>query len=357
MLTLAFYIPSLRWMVPAGAILGSAPAFYTIWGTWRVASLVLPSRVYEKGDEFLYSLYQKLILFFFEKTLDTKIEFYGNFKEILEKHENAIVLMNHQSTVDWLMASILGVRGKSLGSIRYILKDGLKYIPLYGFYFRQHSCIYIKRSGKFKEDKMVKDLQQYGAGKTPFWMIIYPEGTRFKPNLMIKEIINSITVENPFMNIMTPRFKAFQLCNNHLKNKCAAIYDITIAYSSTLGRNYTRLVAPSLAEYLQGECPLVQINVIRYDISQVPSTEEDAKLWLQNVFKEKDRLLTCFYNNKSFEGEKHVISVPFFSYLPSLLIFSTVNWFFAFSERGPSLYWKITLFGTLTGWAWMTIRS
>ena len=32
-----------------------------------------------------------------------------------------------------MLASVQG----SIGSIRYILKDGLKYFPIYGFYFRQ----------------------------------------------------------------------------------------------------------------------------------------------------------------------------------------------------------------------------
>ena len=39
--------------------------------------------------------------------------------------------------VDWIIADMLAVRQGSIGQIRYILKDGLKYFPLYGFYFRQ----------------------------------------------------------------------------------------------------------------------------------------------------------------------------------------------------------------------------
>ena len=39
--------------------------------------------------------------------------------------------------VDWIIADMLAVRQGSIGRIRYILKDGLKYFPLYGFYFRQ----------------------------------------------------------------------------------------------------------------------------------------------------------------------------------------------------------------------------
>ena len=44
-------------------------------------------------------------------------------------------------SVDWVIADMLAIRQKSLGHIRYILKDGLRFFPLYGFYFRQVSLI------------------------------------------------------------------------------------------------------------------------------------------------------------------------------------------------------------------------
>ena len=39
--------------------------------------------------------------------------------------------------VDWMVADMLAARQGTIGHIRYILKDELKYVPLYGFYFRQ----------------------------------------------------------------------------------------------------------------------------------------------------------------------------------------------------------------------------
>jgi hypothetical protein len=65
MLTLPYYMQSMRWVVPAGFLLGSAPVYYAVWGGWRIVSAVLPARVFEAGDEIMYSMYQRLILFFF----------------------------------------------------------------------------------------------------------------------------------------------------------------------------------------------------------------------------------------------------------------------------------------------------
>ena len=53
--------------------------------------------------------------------------------------------------VDWAVADMLAVRQGSIGHIRYILKNGLRWFPLYGFYFRQVKFynLYIRRKNKF----------------------------------------------------------------------------------------------------------------------------------------------------------------------------------------------------------------
>ncbi len=39
--------------------------------------------------------------------------------------------------VDWVIANMLAIRQGSLGHVRYVLKNDLKWIPFYGFYFEQ----------------------------------------------------------------------------------------------------------------------------------------------------------------------------------------------------------------------------
>ena len=38
---------------------------------------------------------------------------------------------------DWIIADMLAIRQSALGHVRYVLKDGLKWLPLYGYYFSQ----------------------------------------------------------------------------------------------------------------------------------------------------------------------------------------------------------------------------
>ena len=53
---------------------------------------------------------------------------------------------------------MVAVRQGSLGQLRFVMKDGLQWLPLYGHYFYQHGCIYVRR-GQFSQDKMVRGLE------------------------------------------------------------------------------------------------------------------------------------------------------------------------------------------------------
>ncbi|RMX44317.1 hypothetical protein pdam_00018856 [Pocillopora damicornis] len=138
MLTALGHIQLLRFVGPAVVVFGVAPYYLITWLAWRLASLPLSRRVFERGDEIMYDSYQSLICFFFETLTGAEVILYGD-QIPWNKQENVIVICNHQSSVDWIITDFLAVRQGSLGRLRYILKNGLKYFPLYGFYFAQAS--------------------------------------------------------------------------------------------------------------------------------------------------------------------------------------------------------------------------
>lgn len=66
LLSLVLHMYSLRSVLPAAVMLGSAPTYLLAWGAWRLLSACLPSRVYQAVDDRLYCVYQSMVLFFFE---------------------------------------------------------------------------------------------------------------------------------------------------------------------------------------------------------------------------------------------------------------------------------------------------
>ncbi|GIX84187.1 1-acyl-sn-glycerol-3-phosphate acyltransferase epsilon [Caerostris extrusa] len=139
-----------KMVVPTIVMFGVVPQYFLIWITWRFMSCLLPSWIYQAGDDIYYTVYQKFVLFFFEHITGTKLFLYGNL-EFVSKKERVIYISNHQSTVDWVIVHMIADRQGSIGHVRYVMKDSLQLVPLYGFYFYET------------------------------WMVIFPEGTRFNP--------------------------------------------------------------------------------------------------------------------------------------------------------------------------------
>lgn len=99
-----------------------------------------------------------MVVFFFEHATRLKVYVAGDVEVLRNRKEKVLYLSNHQSTVDWVCCNLLAIRQGSLGHLRYVMKNTLQKLPLYGFYFYQHGCIYVKRGG-FSQVKMERALQ------------------------------------------------------------------------------------------------------------------------------------------------------------------------------------------------------
>ncbi|XP_037127664.1 1-acyl-sn-glycerol-3-phosphate acyltransferase epsilon-like isoform X1 [Syngnathus acus] len=290
LLSFVVHTYSLRYWFPATVMLGTAPVYLLFWGAWRILSTLLPVRLYHTLDDRLYCIYQSMVLFFFENYTGVEIIIYG---DIPKKKENVIYMSNHQCTADWIIADMLAIRQSALGHVRYVLKDGLKWLPLYGWYFSQHGGIYVKRSAKFNQEAMMKKLVSQNQSGAPMYLVIFPEGTRYNP-----ELKNVITDSQAFAtkeglavlrHTLTPRMKASHIALETMRGHLDAVYDVTVAYEGTLGADRQRKPAPSMPEFLCKECPRVHIHFERVHVKEIPPEPHFFRRWLHERFEIKDR--------------------------------------------------------------------
>ncbi|KAK2505724.1 hypothetical protein MC885_003566 [Smutsia gigantea] len=364
LLSLVLHMYSMRCVLPAAVLLGTAPTYVLAWGTWRLLSAFLPSRFYQAVDDRLYRTYQSMVLFFFENYTGVQILLYG---DLPENKENIIYLANHQSTVDWIIADILAIRQNALGHVRYVLKDRLKWLPLYGYYISQHGGIYVKRSTKFNEKKMKKKLQRYVDARTPMYLVIFPEGTRYNPEL--KKVLSASQTYAAqeglavLKHVLTPRIKATHVAFESMKNYLDAIYDVTVAFEGTVDDKGQRKEAPSMAKFLCKECPKIHIHIDRIDKKDVPEEQVYMRRWLHERFEIKDKLLIEFYDSpdperrNKFPGKSVNSKLSLKKTLPSLLILSGLTAGMLMTEAGRKLYVKTWVYGTLIGCLWVSIKA
>ena len=64
--------------------------------------------------------------------LGIKIFITGDVKKKLNQNKPIVIILNHRTRFDWLFLSSLLLRIGSLQKEKIILKDSLKYIPLFG---------------------------------------------------------------------------------------------------------------------------------------------------------------------------------------------------------------------------------
>ncbi|XP_074845006.1 1-acyl-sn-glycerol-3-phosphate acyltransferase epsilon isoform X3 [Carettochelys insculpta] len=334
LLSLVLHTYSMRYVLPAAVMMGTAPTYVLAWGAWRLLSALLPARVYRELDDRFYSIYQSMVLFFFEHYTGVQIIIYG---DLPKNKENVVYLSNHQCTVDWIVADMLAVRQNALGHVRYVLKDGLKWLPLYGWYFSQ------------------------------MYLVIFPEGTRYNPE-MPKVIADSqlfadregLTV---LKHVLTPRVKATHVAIDSMKGYLDAVYDVTVAYEGTVDHRGQRKVAPSMTEFLCKECPKVHVYFDRIELKDIPEEQMYMRRWLHERFDIKDKLLIEFYDAKDstrrnkFPGKCVNSRLSLKKTLPSLLFLGGLTASMLLTESGRKLYVKTWIYGTLIGYLWVSIKA
>ena len=112
----------IRYVIATVVLTAAAPIYFLLWAVWKAISIAFPAWVYQAGDDFLYSMYQRMVVFFFEhctrlKVWDetsqlaikssvlTMILFFifqiylsGDVDVIFGPKENVMYMGNHQST-------------------------------------------------------------------------------------------------------------------------------------------------------------------------------------------------------------------------------------------------------------------
>ncbi|KAF7246831.1 1-acyl-sn-glycerol-3-phosphate acyltransferase epsilon [Varanus komodoensis] len=356
----------MRYVLPAVVMIGTAPTYILAWGAWRLLSTVLPARFYHEVDDRLYTIYQSMVLFFFENYtgVQVRVIIYG---DLPKTKENVVYMSNHICTVDWIIADMLAIRQNALGHVRYVLKDILKWLPLYGWYFSQHGGVYVKRRAKFNEKNMRNKLQAQIKAKTPMYLVIFPEGTRYSP-VRPKVLTDSqayATKEglSVLKHVLTPRVKAIHVALDSMKNYLDAVYDVTIAYEGTVDHKGQRQQGPSMTAFLCKDFPGIHIYIDRIELKDIPEEQTLMKRWLHERFEIKDKLLIEFYEAKDskrrnkFPGKSVQSKLSLKKTLPSVLFLSGLTVSMLLTESGRQLYIKTWIYGTLLGCLWVSVKA
>ncbi|KAL3202124.1 hypothetical protein MRX96_042696 [Rhipicephalus microplus] len=342
----------------------AAPLFL-VWSAWRLLTglLALPHHVYQVGDDMVFHFCQRLMIVLMEGVVGVKVLFHGDIGDIVQKKERAFYIVNLQSSFDWIAVSLLAERTGCTGNLRFIVKKTIQSVPLLGFYFHQHGCIYINRQ-QLNYFKMKQGLYYLQNKSIQSSVVLFPEGNRFIPGKMdvIKkstEFAVSQGLPVPRHQLM-PRARGFVLTVDEMRHNLDAVYCVTVIYGGTKMPHGGRRAAPNICDMFTGKCGAVHMHIKRTPIDQLPSDDNGLKKFLFDAFYEKDKLLTAYYESDETPPElQNPVFVPcehVHSKLVSAAVVFTVS-YLLLTPGGRACVWMTWLYGSIFGYSWLGMNS
>lgn len=335
-------------------ILLIAPVLFFLRSIGIVISSFLAPEWFHLIDNFFWGLYQKTVIFYFKYVSGLEVTIEGS---IPDKSENAVMICNHQTDMDWIIADYVALSQGMVGDMRFVFKDILKYFPIMGYLWAAHGGIFVTRDGSYNMKNMKNILQDLLRKNIPLYLVIFPEGTRFNPKkLSYLEKSRSYASNNglePLDEVLTPRAKAFHCAVTSMDKNLDAVYDITIVYEDEEDGK-KRQAAPSTIAVLSGMCSRVHVKFERIPASEVDMQSVDSTFkWLYQRFKLKDNLLKKYYGDDSQKKNySHLPLIP----LPSNEVvlagaLSTLSLILVLNNSlGRYCYMLFSIFGTLFGY-------
>eukprot|EP00276_Gloeochaete_wittrockiana_P007468 CAMPEP_0184664960 /NCGR_PEP_ID=MMETSP0308-20130426/54991_1 /TAXON_ID=38269 /ORGANISM="Gloeochaete witrockiana, Strain SAG 46.84" /LENGTH=251 /DNA_ID=CAMNT_0027108663 /DNA_START=183 /DNA_END=935 /DNA_ORIENTATION=- len=238
-----------------------------------------------------------------ESSPNLSIYYAGDFKP---PSENAVVILNHISYVDWAWMYGFCKRNNRLGQMKFMLKEPIKYIPGFGWGMYLLEWLFLKRDWEKDKENVYASLNRYSRdyvkNREPLWLFVFPEGTRFTLKKLKESHEFAKKKDLPILeSCLLPRVKGFVTVVQGLRKNCIhAIYDITLAYSGfpATSNGVTTTGIPSLKQLLLStkKGRKVILHVKRYALSELPETDEGLTEWLMERWVEKDKKVTEYHD-------------------------------------------------------------
>ena len=226
---------------------------YTIWGYWAWA---------------------------LDNIIGLRIRYVG---DTLPSPESSIVIGNHQGFMDIMAMLCFGFKNHVVQYMKWMIKNEFKYIPAIGWGTLFVDSVFLKRNWSQDRSTILRTFARYKQNPDPIWLVLLPEGTRMTPAKLQRSQKFAAKYGHPIpLRVLTPRTKGFCAAVTGLGARMDSVVSVTIDYGKR---------APSIMEFMRGDCPEIAMMIKRTPISELPRDEKGLEEWLRKDFQERDLLL------------------------------------------------------------------
>ncbi|TMW49230.1 hypothetical protein DOY81_005685 [Sarcophaga bullata] len=243
-----------------------------------------------------YSLYSQLIFvtdWYSNSTMKVYMDAEDEKKYAGKEH--VLLMMNHSYEIDWLAGWMFTEKMQVLGNCKAYAKKVIAYVPVIGWAWKFAEFVFLERSYDKDREIIARQLKEVFAYPDPTWLLLNAEGTRFTPKKHEASVKFAEERGMPVLkHHLIPRTKGFTASLEGLRAGCPAIYDINLVFKKEA------VNPPTISTLLNGKPVEGYMFVRRIPMENVPTDETKAAEWLQNLFREKDRIIDSFHTTGSF---------------------------------------------------------
>lgn len=130
--------------------------------------------------------------------------------------DKVLIIANHPTILDFLYIIHWAKAHDRVEDLRFIAKDAIGNIPLFGQYIKQSQCLI---SRDFEKDyvTITQFCQKLSAKARRYILVIFPEGTTISPEAKEKSLAFAKNNLKPvFANVLYPRHRGLELILKHL---------------------------------------------------------------------------------------------------------------------------------------------
>jgi len=235
------------------------------------------------------------------------------------KERNMLILSNHGSRVDWLIALFLGFADTPRCRVNFVVESFLKFMPAIGWHcYWICEDIFVERS--FNSDRKVisKRVSNMRRAGHPCQLFLAPEGM-IVDTTSKRNAIGKLYLENcrtfckeqgypKFDYVLTPRYKGISVLKEHTEAVGGTILSVTMAFTRdgkmlNTGLDNPEREIPDLYAVYAGmiSSPIkVYVHTKKISLSDDPA---EIKKIMMGDYARKDKLLKYFDEHGCFPDE------------------------------------------------------
>ena len=153
----------------------------------------------------------------------------------LVRGENCLYFMNHRTRFDWMWIWPILYHYTRLRKLKIVLKAPLKWVPGFGWACQQAMFMFLKRHWNQDKQNMKEILEYFDFVKNPVELLVFPEGTDFRPETLASSVKFALKNNLPKYNyVLHPRTTGFEFLIDEMRKKnpsqVSYVCDVTVGY-------------------------------------------------------------------------------------------------------------------------------